>query len=227
MSRLPGYRVVRAVALAMAGVAAAVVSGCVAAVPASAPGPVSGGGATASSAEADVLPSGFGTLQQDDITVGLEVGAVQLRVTPLAPWILPLLAPETERRLRATATRAGGGAAGAHLPVLVSFFTDAAGGVPFEPAELVLVNRGRRFRAETIEGLTAGWEQSRLDQGRPAQALFLYDRAVDLEMELGVEFGGSRSDEWSSIAPRLQAEAARVRARAGSQSSSSNFLILR
>lgn len=215
------------VAIAM-GVAA-LLAGCMAAVDPGSSTPRDTDGADgAEGADArEVLPAGYGTLRQDEITVGLRAGDVQVRVTPLAPWILPLTAPETQRRLEATAGRVAPARRESHLPVLVSFFTDAAGGVPIEPADLVLLSRGRRFRAEAVEGLTAGWERARLEQGRPAQALYLFDRDIDLEMDLGIEFGGTRSDAWSAIVPRLLAERARVRGRVGRQSSSSNFLILR
>lgn len=192
-------------------------SGCVAAVTPGGSGPENGSATDtrAATSGADIVPAGFGTLRQDDITVGLRAGDVQVRVTPLAPWILPLTAPETHRRLDATAGRIAPSRREGLMPVLVSFFTDAAGGVPFEPAELVLVNRGRRFRAEVVEGLTTGWEQARLEQGRPAQALYLFDGGIDLEMDLAIEFGSARSNEWNAIVPRLQAERARVRGRAG------------
>jgi hypothetical protein len=166
----------------------------------------------------ELVPAGFGTLRQDEISLTLRAGAVQLRVTPLAEWVIRLTAPDTYRRLSATATRlesAAGSRGETGLPVLASFFTDAAGGAPWESTDLTLINRGRRLRPTTVIGLTEGWGQGRLEQGVPAQGLFLFDGDVDLESDLVVEFRDARSDEWAHILPRLETERARVRARVG------------
>jgi hypothetical protein len=169
----------------------------------------------------ELVPAGFGTLRQDDISVTLRAGAVQVRVTPLAEWVIRLTAPDTYQRLSATAARLEAEArtrGETGLPVLASFFTDAAGGAAWEPTDLTLINRGRRMRAATLIGLTDGWGQGRLVQGVPAQGLYLFAGDVDLEAELVVEFGTGRSEAWTRILPRLETERARVRARAGGAS---------
>lgn len=165
---------------------------------------------------AGLVPAGFGTLRQDDITVTLRADDLQVRVTPLTEGIVRLTAPDTYRRLASTRDRLESNRLEQRLPVLVSFFTETPGGAELEPRDLTLVSRGRRYHPEHIEGLTAGWGQGRVEQGRPAQAVYLFSDAVDLEMELVVEFGPASSSAWHSIVPRLETERARVRARAGS-----------
>lgn len=178
--------------------------------------------ADARNGDPDVLPAGFGTLRQDDITVSMRHETIQVRVTPLADWILPLTVPDTHRRLSATVARLDPGLRSGRVPVLVSLFTEMAGGVPFEAGELTLVNRGRRYRPVSIQGLTSGWEQGRLDQGRPAQALYLFDASLDLEMDLVVEFGHTSTTAWNGVIPRLQTERARVRGRIGADRAALN-----
>jgi hypothetical protein len=214
-----------ALALALATLAGCMASGAGTAGPPAAAESTTPGGAGDDPANR-LVPAGYGTLRQDDITLGLRADDVQVRVTPLAEWVIRLTAPDTYRRLHATVEQLGPERTTGRLPFLVSFFTDVGGGALVEPRELTLLNRGRRFRPELIQGLTSGWGSGRLDQGRPAQAVYLFDGAVDLESDLEVEFGGARTADWTRILPRLETELARARARAG-QPSRPNFLILR
>ena len=206
-----------------------------------APGPASG----SPEPGRNLVPAGYGSLRQEEFTVTLRDGAVQVKVTPLAEWVIRLAAPDTYRRLAGAVARVDRGETEGRLPVLVSLFTDAAGGAEVEIRDLELVNRGRRFRPLAIHGLTSDWGSGRLPPRTTHQAVYLFEAGVDLEMELVVEFGGARGDEWNRILPRLETERARVRARAGGgpsrasrgtrspgaaesrQSSSPNFLIFR
>lgn len=147
---------------------------------------------------------------------------VQVRVTPLAPSVLEVTAPDTRRRLSSLVPA---GSPGTHF--LVSVFTEAPGGRAFEPADMVLENRGRTFRPTRIRGLTPGWGSGPLRQQRPEQAVYTFSEEVDLELPLTVIVAGVRNTTWESIRPRIDTERARIGARGGPQASSSNFLILR
>ena len=50
-----------------------------------------------------LVPPGHGTLRQDDITLTLLAGDLQLKVTPLEEWVLRLAAPDTWSRLSSLA----------------------------------------------------------------------------------------------------------------------------
>ncbi|UCC23902.1 MAG: hypothetical protein JSU98_09180 [Gemmatimonadales bacterium] len=163
-----------------------------------------------------------GSLRQEEITIELRSGVVQVRLTPLDSGIVRLTAPDTRRRLESlTSLAAGDGVA-----FLVSVFTEEPGGAPFEPGSVSLENRGRVFRPVRVRALTTGWG-TRLAQQRAEQAVYLFSPEVDLEMPLVVEVAGARSGAWSSILPRIDAERARVRARSGGQPSRPNFRIFR
>ena len=136
----------------------------------------------------------------------LRVGEVLVRLTPLDPDITRLTAPDTRRRLESLAGSARGTA------FLVSIFTENPGGADFEPRAVSLENRGRIYRPEAVHGLTPGWGQ-RLRQRAAQQAVYSFSTELDLEMPLVVEVDGIRTDQWSSILPRIDAERARVRAR--------------
>lgn len=166
-------------------------------------------------------PSPFrGSLRMEEITVELRVDRLLVRLTPLAPGIVALTAPDTRRRLESLTDRQGEG-----VSFLVSVFTEEPGGADFEPRSVSIENRGRVFRPTGIRGLTPGWGR-RLDQRRAEQAVYTFPADVDLELGLVVDVAGTRSGAWASILPRIDAERARIRTRGG-QVSSSNFLIFR
>ncbi len=164
-------------------------------------------------------PAGYGTLREAEITIAFSVGDLRIRVTPLAESVIRTTAPDTYRRLsrlaashRPAAAREGG-AASSRL-FLVSLFSDVPG-VTFEPYDLEIVSQGLRHRPLAVLPVTPGWEEHRLGQRITEMAVYAYDDGVDLEQDMVVEFGAARSDAWSVILPRVRAERARVRARAG------------
>lgn len=191
----------------VAGLAAAVLAGgC---VPATVPGPAP---------SSDLVPPGYGTLRQDEITLSLETGDLQVKVTPLVEWVLRLTAPDTHRRLSALATTHRAALAddtpGSPTLFLVSFFSRTSG-TPYRPEDVELVNRSRRMRPQAIRGLSSRFDMRRLDPEVTEMAVYAFPEAVDLDQDLVVEYGPVRSIEWSAILRRLEAERARVRARAG------------
>lgn len=197
---------------AAAGVlAAALLAACAAA---------GGGGDEGAPPGAELLvPPGYGTLHQDDVTVTLGSDDLQVKVTPLAESVIRLTAPDTYRRLR--------GVAESHRDVLsrqagrddarlflVSFFS-LAPDVPYEPEGLEIVSRGFRHRPLAIRPVTPGWGAQRLEQRETALAVYAFPPGVELETDLTVEYQDVRSDAWRRILVDLQAERERVRARAG------------
>lgn len=181
--------------------------------------PPTGGSATGTGtgAGAETLR---GSLRMEEITVEVQVDGVLVRLTPLAPAIVELTAPDTRRRLESLASLQGEGVA-----FLVSVFTEEAGGADFEPRSVTLENRGRVLRPIGVRGLTPGWGR-RLEQRRAERAVYTFPADLDLEMSLVVDVAGTRSGEWASILPRVDAERARIRTRGG-QLSSPYFRILR
>jgi len=188
---------------------------------------VSGGvgapGARAPGGEAmeaqELVPPGFGTLRQDDFTIRLRSGPLLIKVTPLAESIIRLAAPDTYDRLtglvqgRIDALRRESTSDDPSL-FFVSFFSYDPD-VTYEPEDLQLENRGLRYRPRGIEPVTPGWGAQRLGQQETQMAIYAFDRGIDLETDLAVEYGAERNPGWEHILPVLQAERAKVRARAG------------
>jgi hypothetical protein len=167
-------------------------------------------------------PPGYGTLRQDDFTVALQSGRVQLKATPLAEAVIRLAAPDTYQRLHRTvetrsqqirdlATR--NGLRQDPLVFQVSFFTYEVQAA-YEPTNLVILNRGILFRPVGIIPITPEWGREQLKQQEIQTALYLFDSAIDLNVVIQLEYGGVTSFDWASVIPRLEAERGRVISRA-------------
>ena len=99
---------------------------------------------------------------------------------------------------------------------LVSFFSEQPD-QRFVPEEVQLVSRGIRFRPTSIIAVTPSWGERRLRQRVTEMAVYAFSSNVDLESDLTLAYGLDQTAAWSVILRRIQAERARVRARAGSQ----------
>lgn len=166
-----------------------------------------------------LVPPGHGSLRQDEVTLTLRQAALQVKITPLEEWVLRLTAPDTYERLsglagahRAEAARRTGVA---DPPLALVSFYSMEPGTTYEPEDVTLINRGRRFRPALIRPLTAGWGTRRLEARETQMAVYAFDGDIDLDMGLVAEYGDTRSTEWDAILQTLQAELARARARAG------------
>ena len=173
-----------------------------------APGPAPG-------APGGLPPTGFGTLRQEDVSIALASGDLRLLVTPLQRSVTHVTAPDTEQRLNALveAHTPPGREDGAGL-FMVSLYSDRPD-VGFVPEDVQLIAQGFRLRPSSIQPLTPTWGERRLRQREQALAVYDFGSGVDLERELVLVYGLAESAQWSVILPRVQAERARVRARAG------------
>ena len=163
-------------------------------------------------------PPGYGTLRQDDVTLSIASGDLQVKVTPLEESVIVTTAPDTYRRLnglvRAHGRRAAEEAGMAEPTLfLVSFFSDGQGAT-FVPEEVQLRSMGVRHRPAAIVAVTPGFGQRRLRQRETEMAIFAFSPEVDLESDLTVMYGLVENAGWSVILTRVQAERSRARSRA-------------
>jgi len=192
--------------------------GCASGAPgdASSPNP----GPDPQESESLLVPSGYGTLLQDQISLRLQSGDLLIKITPLDEGIIRLTAPDTYRRLRGLAEihgpRAARTALGSQATLfLVSLFSYQPD-VTYEPEDLLLVNRGLRLRPQGIAPVTPSWGTQRLGQQETRMAVYAFDGGVEWEADLVAEYLHLRNDVWQDrVLPLLQAERAKVRARAG------------
>ena len=176
-------------------------------------GPVSAAFPGAEAAPADSLPSGFGSLRQDAVSIEILAGDTRIRITPLDPEVMRLTAPDTESRLAATLERAGG-AQDRTTAILVTAYTEAPAAA-FEPRDVRLEVRGRRLPIRDVRPISPEWGTGQLRQRTPVSAVYRFDGEVRwLEEGPRFEYLDRSSDAWRGILPTLDVERARVRARA-------------
>lgn len=164
------------------------------------------------------IPSGYGTLRQDQITVRIQSGRLLIKVTPLDEGVIRLAAPDTYGRLHSLAAsrmEPAAQRAGVAEPKLfmVSFFSYDPD-IPFTPEDLQLQQQGRTLRPLAIIPVTPGWGKQRLDQQETELAIYAFEPSLDLAQPMAVRYGMDRSDAWTGIIPMLVAERAKVLARA-------------
>jgi hypothetical protein len=182
--------------------------------------PASDTGLAGSSPElvAPELPVGLGTLRQNEISMYLRRGELQVRVTPLDESVIGVTAPDTYERLSALARghqeifrERTGSAVPFHL-FLISLYTESVE-VTFEPEALTIVNRGLRYRPVAIRAVTPGWETRRIVPRQTLLAIYAFTNDLDLERDVEVEYLEVRSRDWAEILIGIQREQARMRAR--------------
>ena len=207
-------------ALATLILAGTLLTGCGSNVSDSTPGPMPGAAGEAPEEDSRMIPPGYGTLLQDQISLQLRSGDLLIKVTPLDEAIIRLTAPDTYERLRGLGQAHGPRAARAFMApdpslFLVSLFSYQPD-VRYEPEDLLLVNRGLRLRPLGIAPISPSWGTQRLDQQETRMAVYAFQGPVEWEQDLVVEYKQLRNDAWRDrIVPLLEAERAKVRARAG------------
>lgn len=198
----------------VAGCAAATGTGGVAASPES-------GVPQADTAGMALLPPGFGTLRQDDLSLHIDAGTVLIRAIPLDEALIRLLTPDSYRALHdlkegsrsqidAIARRYGG------RPVsvwLVSFY-GVEPNARFTPGDLIITSAGRDFRPYDILSLTVGFGENRLHQRETQSALYVYDGDVQVNQPLSLAYQTGSDASWDQTLQMIERERAMVRARA-------------
>jgi len=155
-----------------------------------------------------------GTLRQEQVSVTLRYGDLQIRVTPLAPWVTLATAPDTHERLAVLAQSYQEiflDRTGSAVPFelfLVSLYTELSN-VEFEPEDLNLVNRGLRYRPVDVQAVTPDWDTRRLLPRQTAMAVYAFAVEVDLDQATEFEYRDLRSREWDWILPLVQSERSR------------------
>lgn len=172
----------------------------------------------------DTIPTGYGTLRRDDITVRLTDETLEIQVLPLEEQVIRLLAPDTYRSLTqllysraaeiADAARRGG----TERPTLMMVtFLGVVPQARFNPEELNITSRGRLFRPIGVVPLSPTWSSFQLDARQQAAAIYLFEPGISVREQLTVSYAGLSSDAWSRSQRLLDQERARVRARAQSE----------
>lgn len=167
---------------------------------------------------ATVLPSGYGSLGQDDVSILLRTEELEVRFMPIDQRILPLLSPDTETALRTLARQnqaaideiaSRRGVSNPAL-VLVSFYGRQASS-RFDPQLLDLRARGRVFRPIGIVPLDPRWSSQELGVRGTARGIYVFEEPLPVVEPMTLTYDGIESTAWSEKLQRLERERTRVR----------------
>ena len=168
-----------------------------------------------------LVPAGFGTLKQDDISIRVRQFGLQVRAIPLDESVIRVLSPDSYRALndltRSQAARLDEirrRTAFTQLSVwYVSFFGVEVGEARYSPMELIVTNVGRDFRPLDVIGLSPGFGLQRVRQREVQSALYVFDGQLDVNQPLVLAYETARSSDWASVLERIERERALVRSR--------------
>ena len=178
--------------------------------------------ATVDSSVATMVPAGYGTLKQDDISIKLQGPGVLISVMPLDESVLRVLAPDSYRALHAIvesrrqqiAQRAN--LRGVRDPrIWLATFTGLEPDARFIPTDVTVTSGGREYRPFDLLPLTSGFGQQRLQPREVQRGLLLFEEGLDVSQPITVSVGGERNSDWESILRTIDLERAAVRARPG------------
>ena len=169
-----------------------------------------------------LVPPGYGSLRQDDVSLRLSSSSLQVRATPLDETIIRLLSPDSYRamaelkRSKTDAIAAVARRYGTRELSLwyVSFFAVERGETRFSPREFIITNVGRDFRPLDVIPLTPGFGEQRLRQNGRQDAIYVFDSQLDVQQPLTVAYATARNDGWADLLPQIERERAAVRSRA-------------
>ncbi len=167
-----------------------------------------------------LIPAGYGTLRQDEVTIALRSGPLLIKATPLDEGVIRTLSPDTYQRLHILAETRGAEADRAALgpapPALfmVSFFSYEPD-VEYIAEDLQISHRGRLLSPIAVLPVTPAFGRQRLAQQETQVAIYAFDERIDYKLPIVMRYRMEESAAWASIIPRLEVERAKIRARAG------------
>lgn len=189
--------------------------------------PAGQAGAAGDTLDPNWVPTGFGTLRQDDIALKVSpANGLQVRAIPLDERVIRLLSPDSYRSLRElVASKARELLAVKERNRLpnysiwyVSFFAQEQGETRFSPQEFIINNTGRDFRPLDMLPITPGFGEYRLRQRDVQSALLVFDGQIDVNQPITALMESTPSaTDWNRVIQRIERERALVRSRAAAK----------
>ena len=213
-------RMASGVAVAAMAAVAAACSVPPGAAGAPAPMPVNAVTASGDSAVAGLIPAGYGTLRQDDISIKLTLEGVLVQLLPMNESVIRTLSPDAYKALHdllesyRKTVRAYAAQYGLREDDVwyVSFY-GMAPNATFSPLDLTIRAPGHDFTPLRVIPITPGFGQNRLQVRDVQRAFYLFDDGMALNQPLSVTMGDVTDDSWQTIIRKIEAEQEHVRAR--------------
>lgn len=177
-------------------------------------------GAQNEAVTADLPPVGYGSFNQEQLSVRFGAQDLEVRFMPLDERLLRLLAKDAyeslhglvaERQAKIDSLARQNGVTNPGL-ALVSFFAlrrDAR----FEPENLTLLYRNQFRRPSAILPYTSNFSSRQLGVRESATAIYIFDEPLPVFEEFGIAYGASSTSAWKEALRRIERERARVIAR--------------
>lgn len=173
----------------------------------------------------NLIPPGFGTLKEADISITLQPPTgVRVTTFPLDESVIRTLAPDSYRAMhanvetRAAQIRQRAAAHGEQHPsVWFVRFYGLAPDARYDPTDVTVSVGGRDFRPFDVVPISGDFGTQRLQPRETQTGLLLFDGAVDVSQPIVVLMGAEQNSDWESILRRIDAERAAVRARASAK----------
>lgn len=168
----------------------------------------------------NLVPPGYGTLRQDDVSIKIQYEGVQVKLIPLDESVIRTLSPDSYRALRdllesrqsQITTMMSRRGIRQQRVWYVSFF-GLEPEARFSPLEVTLLNSGRDYRPLEIIPLSAGFGSQRLRQRETQTALYLFEEGLNAEQPITVTVGGIPNNTWDATLRQIQRERALIRSR--------------
>ncbi|MFL5402264.1 MAG: hypothetical protein ACJ8BF_05540 [Gemmatimonadales bacterium] len=169
------------------------------------------------------LPLGYGSLNQDDLSLRLRSDELEIRFIPLDAELTPLMARDTylalhglieshRRGIDSVASRGGVSRPGLALVSFFGFRPD----VRFDPQILALLIRSQVFQPLGIVPLSPRFTSGQLGVREQVSAIYVFEEDIPVNDSFTLSYGGLTSD-WRDKQSTLDRERARVAARSRSQ----------
>ncbi|MGH7620294.1 MAG: hypothetical protein ACREPM_24010 [Gemmatimonadaceae bacterium] len=194
-------------------------------VPAGAPPPTRARPDVQETPASALIPPGYGTLRQDDISIVLESGNVRIAAIPLDESVIRTLAPDSYRGLHAYADdfkRRIAQIASMHgirdPRVWYVRYDGLASDARFVATDLTVTSGGRDYRPVDVVPISNGFGEGRLQPRETQRGLLVFEDGVDVSQPLAVSIGIVRNVDWDLVAGgilrKLDTERASIRSRA-------------
>lgn len=176
--------------------------------------------AVAQNPESDLPPVGYGSLNQDQLSVRLQVSDLEVRFLPLDERLLRLVAKDgyaslhalvADRQVQIDSAAREAGLSNPGL-ALVSFF-GIRDGARFDPQNVNLIYRSQFYRPAAIVPITGNFTSRQLAVRRQASAIYLYDVALPIFEPFDVGYADAQSSAWTDILPVVDRERGRALSR--------------
>ena len=182
---------------------------------------VAGSVARGQTRPADVLPGGYGSLTQNDLSLRIRTNDIDIRFVPLDPRVTRLLGKDSWESLRSVVVsrRAAidsvantSGISRAGLAVVTFFALQA--NARFDPQSVSVRVRSREFRPLAIVPFSGRFTSQQLDVREQVSAIYLFEEELPVNDSFVVLYAGEASDDWNNKQRTLERERGRVALRA-------------